>query len=238
MEEFDFEEELEKVFDSYVEFSGETIIKKRPFAEYFADLYNKGEIKFIEKPLAEHYWRRSSYEGFHLIEKYNEIRNKVVMKNDESELRLPKIKDSVEKLKGNPEKLIKTLAPYERELSRMFSSQKKNELRIKKLNEEVLSQKERIGELEKHNDILQETIYKLFYYSKDRQNTKDMVNLLTTTKNASVPVKNALQSMFDSDVLGYLQTEDDVIENVEPNNIVDLNRKREKSPATKLWDEL
>src|SRR5690625_7251347 len=99
-------EEIEKLFDRYVDETNEKIIKKRPFSEFVEELYRQKELNWLDKPIPEHYWRRSSYLGFHQIEKYNEVTNSAIIENVNPELVFQNINETVDNLIKNRDELI------------------------------------------------------------------------------------------------------------------------------------
>lgn len=229
-------EEIENLFDRYVNETNEKVIKKRPFAEFVQQLYQQKELHWLDKPIPEHYWRRSSYLGFHQIEKYNEVTNSAIIENVNPNVVLPNIKESVDKLINNPEELIKKLQPYEKELKTLLLNERKSTKRIKSLNKEILELKKQIKELKDLNNTMQDTIYKLFYYSKNRKGTAGLKNILTTTKNASKPVKNALDDIFSHKALDYIERSEDMKKN---NTVVDLQGHKKEPPNNlDLWKKL
>lgn len=227
-------DKIDELLDRYVEEYKVKIVNKRPFAEYVTDLFKKGKIDWLDKPIPEYYWRKAAYEGFHEIERYNEIVNTpTLMKNENPAIKLPDIKDSIVKLCNDPEKLFKTLAPYEKEIKLLLQKEKKNEKKMKELNEKIIEQKKKIKDLKDLNKEAQSTIYQLFYYGKNRKE-KNLINLLTTTNNSIKPVKKALESLFSHDAFEFLE-----IEKAEKDlNVIELKKHKKESASLDLWKDL
>ncbi|WP_062352314.1 hypothetical protein [Bacillus kwashiorkori] len=227
-------DKIDELLDRYVEENKVKIINKRPFAEYVTELYKKGELDWLSKPIPEYYWRKAAYDGFHEIERYNEaVNTPILMENENPVIKLPSIKDSIAKLGNDPEKLFKTLEPYEKEIKLLLKKEKKNEKKIKDLNEKIIEQRKKIKELRDLNKEAQSTIYKLFYYGKDRKE-KNLVNLLTTTKNSTKPVKRALENLFNHNAFEFFE-----IEKVDKNSkVIDIKEHKKESASLDLWKDL
>ncbi|MFS0824361.1 hypothetical protein [Bacillus sp. 1P02SD] len=227
-------DKIDELLDRYVEENKVKIINKRPFAEFVTELFKKGEIDWLNKPIPEYYWRKAAYEGFHQIERYNEtVNTPILMENENPVIKLPSIKDSIAKLGNDPEKLLKTLEPYEKEIKLLLKKEKKNEKKIKELNQRLIEQKKKNNELMDLNKEAQSTIYKLFYYSKERKEN-NLVNLLTTTKNSTKPVKRALENLFNHDAFEFLEVE----EVKKDSKVIHIKEHKKESASLDLWNDL
>ncbi|MFT4417203.1 hypothetical protein ACLM5H_25515 [Fredinandcohnia humi] len=155
-------DKIDELLDRYVEENKVKIINKRPFAEFVTELFEKGELSWLDKSIPEYYWRKAAYEGFHYIERYNEaVNTPILIENENPEIKLPSIKDSIEKLIKDPSKLYKTLEPYEKELKLLLKKEKKSEKKIKELNNKIIDQKKKIKELEDLNKLAQSVYCKI-----------------------------------------------------------------------------
>jgi len=203
------EEKIKEIIKRFAEdFTIISSIPKKPLSHYAKKLFREGKLNWLEKEISDNYWCRSERRGFQIIEEYNKIINSSVSQEQEPTIRLPAIKESVSKYNGQPEKLIKVLLTYEKEIRNFIEKERKLKAQINCLQAKSLEQKATIAEKEKMLINAQQTIFKIFYYSDD--NTNNIPNLISFGTGSDKRVRKALESMFSMDAIDFIDNKKDL----------------------------
>ncbi|MFB7305532.1 hypothetical protein [Heyndrickxia sporothermodurans] len=198
------EEKIKEIVEMFVKESFINCnIPKKPLSNYAKKLFREGKLGWLEKEISDNYWCRSERRGFQIIEEYNKIINSSVSQGQKTAVRLPAINDAVKKYIDQPEKLIRVLAPYEREITKFIEKEGELKEEINRLQSKCLEQKATIEDKVRTINLIQQIIFKLFYYSDDR--TNNIQNLISIGNESDIRVQKALESMFSMDAGNYLE---------------------------------
>jgi hypothetical protein len=223
------DEKIIEIINRYRNENGITgIIKKRPVAEYATQLFENGELPWLQKAIPDYFWRKSDFRGFQLIDDANKVTSLVIVSDNE----LHDIEDAINKFHSKPRILKQLLKPYEKEIKKLIKKQNEHLKKIENLQEK-LNKKTELGKKYKSQyQTAQKVILQLFNYSsKD----KNLINLMNTGKTMTVPVKNALDNLFSLDADAFLDNTDNE-KSLE--KVIDINKPRGTSSTLNIWNKL
>ncbi|MGH0830074.1 hypothetical protein ACQVTX_17265 [Bacillus pretiosus] len=191
------ESEIKKLLLEFVTHNNiKSEIPKRSLSNYAKLKFREGSLPWLKKEISDNYWVRSERRGFQIIEEYNSLVLDTLMQELSPTINLPDIKNAVLQYHNKPEKLVKILLPYQKELEiglkQNADLKRKLDASYKKLN----TKEGHIKELEKQLRASQDTILKLFVYGSIKKE-RVLKNLLQVDKEASPEVINALQNVFN-----------------------------------------
>ncbi|MFC3749288.1 hypothetical protein [Paenibacillus sp. GCM10012306] len=147
--------------------------------------------------LSDDFWRKPQYQGRQRIDAVNNLLSETVSKANTVEQHIPKIDTIIEMHKNSPTLLKMHLNRFEKLIKSCLSREKKLEEKVEELLGNISEIKKEKKRIEKQNQALQDTLFKLFEYSYSRD--VPLENQLNTGKGRSNIVERALRDTFSGD---------------------------------------
>lgn len=190
------EDKIKDIILSFVDAQGgRSEIPKRTLSQYAKELFQEGNIPWLDEEISDNYWVRTERRGFQLIEEYNNIVHKTLSQSNCNNVQLPKIEEIIKKHCKDRKQLQKELFPYEKELNLVQEKNRVLQEEIDCLKEKLNEKKICITDLENKIKLQQETIFKMFNYGS-ASNPK-IRNLMDLGKDEESIVQDALKNMFN-----------------------------------------
>jgi uncharacterized coiled-coil protein SlyX len=191
-------------------------IAYKDFSEYIQSLSEKKMINL--KPPSYSWWKTK---GKYLIDDYNKVKVQTIRVGETEQIDTADLMDAIEKYGGsNKDILRKLIIPTDRIVKRLEERVLSQEEKIKILNKELSEKVKRIKQIVDENEKLQQLILSLFSYTQ--KSDSGLHNLLNTGKTKSNEVNLSLEKTF-GDPLAYFNQLKNKLKFTTPNLVRENN---------------